>query len=209
MEKIYTIGHSTHEVDYFISLLRKHNINCICDVRSVPYSKYNSQFNKDKLLRKLNEHQIYYIPMGEELGARYSNRDLFDSDGIVDFAKVRETEKFKSGLKRLAQGVGRGFNIALMCSEKEPADCHRSILVSYSVKKMDYKINHILADGNLKTHDKLEEEISLEYKKQWLQGSLFNNSKTDNSLLQFAYKCKNKEIGYSKDLKSKKELLEA
>jgi uncharacterized protein (DUF488 family) len=209
VEKIYTIGHSTHEVDYFISLLRKHNINCICDVRSVPYSKYNSQFNKDKLLRKLNEHQIYYIPMGEELGARYSNRDLFDSDGIVDFAKVRETEKFKSGLKRLAQGVGRGFNIALMCSEKEPADCHRSILVSYSVKKMDYKINHILADGNLKTHDKLEEEISLEYKKQWLQGSLFNNSKTDNSLLQFAYKCKNKEIGYSKDLKSKKELLEA
>lgn len=209
MEQIYTIGHSTHEIDYFISLLKKHKINCVCDVRSVPYSKYNSQFNKDKLLRKLNEHQIYYIPMGDELGARYTNRELFDSDGIVDFAKVRKTEKFQSGLKRLAQGVARGFNLALMCSEKEPADCHRSILVSYSVKKMDYKINHILADGNIKSHDKLEEEISLEYKKQWLQGSLFNKNQSDHSLLEFAYKCKNKEIGYSKDVKSKKELLEA
>jgi hypothetical protein len=74
---------------------------------------------------------------------------------------------------------------------------------------MDYKINHILADGSIKTHDKLEKEISSEYKKQWLQGSLFNKNNSDHSLLEFAYKCKNKEIGYSKDVKSKKELLEA
>lgn len=74
---LYTVGHSTYDVDYFINLLKKYKINCIVDVRSTPYSKYSTQYNKDTIKMLLKAHNISYIYMGTEFGARRSSRDLY------------------------------------------------------------------------------------------------------------------------------------
>ena len=67
--------------------------------------------------------------MGEEFGARRSDTALYDSSGVLDFIKVIKSSLFQSGFKRVKTGLDKGFNIAFMCTEKDPIDCHRSILV--------------------------------------------------------------------------------
>lgn len=156
---IFTIGHSTHDRNHFLNLLKKYNINCVVDVRSVPYSKYVPQYNKDKLSNFLRENMIYYIHMGDQLGARVKNPSLSNKEGKVVFSRVRRTANFRRGIARLKEGQRKGYQIALMCSEKDPLNCHRTILVSYQLKKEGFTVKHILADGKLKLHSQLEEEL--------------------------------------------------
>ncbi len=128
---VFTIGHSTHSIEEFIHLLNNYEINCIIDVRSMPFSKYNPQFNKESLIRDLKNQNIFYAHFGKEFGARHTEPMLLDENGQVDFNKVRETEDFISGVKRLEDAFEQGYKIALMCSEANPLDCHRFSMVSY------------------------------------------------------------------------------
>jgi uncharacterized protein (DUF488 family) len=98
---IHTIGHSIYEVDDFIKLLQNNNINTIVDVRSTPYSKFASQYNKDSIKQYLKENKICYIFMGDLLGARYEDKNLLFDNGKVDFKKVQEIKSFQDGIARL------------------------------------------------------------------------------------------------------------
>lgn len=157
--KIYTIGHSNHKIDDFMKLLKKHAVNCIVDVRSDPFSKHHPQFNKDNLERALKEEKIEYLHFGKEFGARRTEKELLGYNGKVDFEKVRNTEEFKKGVERLKKGIEKGFVIALLCAEKDPAECHRFALVSVGLVEAGFTVEHILADGTVRKHEEVEKEL--------------------------------------------------
>jgi len=194
---IYTIGHSTHQLSYFLELLKEYNINCIVDVRSVPASAYNPQFNQEPFKRFLKNHKIAYLHFGKEFGARQTDPNLFDNEGILDFKKVRKTNSFKSGLERIMKGDNKGFNLAIMCSESDPLDCHRFSMISVGLIDYGFNINHIMKDKTIKTQSELEKDLLKQFNKKLPQRDLFNPNIGIKEQLVVAYKLKNKKIGYS------------
>lgn len=199
----FTIGHSNHNIEYFVNLLASQHINCVIDVRSVPYSNHTPQFNSNNLKMKLKEHNILYIYMGDLLGARYQNPDLLDSDGRVSFKKVRRTKEFNEGIERIINGIKQGYIIALMCAEKNPLDCHRFVLVSYQVAKKGILVKHILDNGKLITNDKLEEKLLEIYDNHFTSTTLFDSWQTKGEAIENGYEKRNKDIAYKNVEESK------
>ena len=154
---VLTIGHSTHSIDAFIALLRQHNVTALADVRSAPFSRFNPQFNKETLARSLKAHDIKYVFLGRELGARSNDRSCYEN-GRVQYARLARTESFHRGLDRVMRGTHE-HRIALMCAEKEPLECHRTILVARALVEQGVAVEHILADGCLETHDHAMERL--------------------------------------------------
>ena len=154
---VLTIGHSTHSIDAFIALLRQHGVTALADVRSAPYSRFNPQFNKEALALSLKAHGIKYVFLGRELGARSNDRSCYEN-GRVQYARLARTKAFHSGLDRVIRGA-RDHCIALMCAEKEPLECHRTILVARALVEQGVTVEHILADGRLETHGEAMERL--------------------------------------------------
>lgn len=196
---IFTIGHSNHTIDKFISLLRINKINCIVDVRSTPYSKFTPQFNKDDLKKVLNLNSIIYIHMGKEFGARRNNMELYTKDGYLDFEKTRKDGAFLNGVDRVTQGYNKGFNIALMCTEKDPFDCHRCIMVGKGLKDHGFEVKHILPNNSIINQNQIEQRLLNTYYKNRNQitfETLMSNNLTEQEMIEASYKKRNKEIGY-------------
>ena len=147
---IYTIGHSNHSVERFVGLLRQHHITAVADVRSQPYSRFNPQFNRETLKRSLAEGGIRYAFLGEELGARSKDRSCYEGSR-VSYARLAATDLFREGLQRLKTGMGE-HTIAIMCAEKDPLECHRTILVSRQLTVQGIEVAHILESGSLEPH---------------------------------------------------------
>ncbi|MYA31659.1 MAG: DUF488 domain-containing protein [Gammaproteobacteria bacterium] len=148
---IFTVGHSAHEAARFVDLLDMHDIEAVADVRSMPYSRRNPQFNRETLKESLKASGIAYVFLGKELGARSNDPDCYEN-GRVQFRKLAATSLFRSGIKRVLDGSEQ-MRIALMCAEKDPLNCHRTILVTRELVALGKKVNHILADGEVETHD--------------------------------------------------------
>ena len=151
-DKVFTIGHSNHEIEAFVELLRQHRVDALADVRSVPYSRFNPQFNREPFAATLKEKGIRYVYLGRELGGRSDNFECYDEDGRIVFDRVAATETFKRGLARVVAGAAR-HRIALMCAEKEPLECHRTLLVACELNRRGVEVNHVHADGSLELHD--------------------------------------------------------
>ncbi len=147
---IFSIGHSNHSIEQFVALLRQHGITALADVRSAPYSRFQSQFNKDALERSLKAEGIKYVFLGKELGARSDDRSCYQN-GRVRYPLLAKTALFRKGLERVLTGA-RDFKIAIMCAEKEPLECHRTLLVSRALEENGATVQHILADGGLESH---------------------------------------------------------
>jgi uncharacterized protein (DUF488 family) len=199
MEKpiIYTVGHSTHQIDYFLELLQKYSVNCLVDVRSVAASSYNPQYNKEPLSNFLKNHGVTYMHFAEEFGARHTDPDLLDDEGKVDFEKVRKSWNFKNGVERLWLGLDKGFTVALMCSEGEPFDCHRFSMVSIALEKDGFDVKHILKDKTLKSNSELESQLLKKYDKKIPKPTMFEPDITKEDQLKAAYRLRNKEIAFS------------
>ena len=148
---LFTIGHSTHSPTEFISLLKRHQISVVCDVRSKPYSRFNPQFNREAIKKALRDSEIKYGFMGRELGARTDDQTCYEQ-GRVRYERLARTRLFREGLTRIQEGM-TNYRIALMCAEKEPLDCHRTILVARFLAEQGISIEHILADGQLEKHE--------------------------------------------------------
>lgn len=144
---IYTVGHSTHAIEKFVELLRMNGVTAVADVRSSPFSRHNPQFNRETLGNALKEAGISYVFVGKELGARSEDPACYDH-GRVQFGRLAQTSAFRSGIERVLNGA-RDYQIALMCAEKEPLDCHRTVLVARALEHEGASIKHILADGRL------------------------------------------------------------
>jgi uncharacterized protein (DUF488 family) len=155
--KVLTIGHSTHSWERFISLLRSSGISAVADVRSSPYSRFNARFNRDELRQELRSDGIYYVFMGNELGGRPKEHKLY-CEGVADYEKMAQTDEFRKGLDRVVEGAKK-HRIALMCSERDPLDCHRCLLVSRALAQRGVTVDHILDGGRTVSHSKLEDEL--------------------------------------------------
>jgi uncharacterized protein (DUF488 family) len=149
-EAVYTIGHSTHTIEQFLALLRQNTITAVGDVRSRPYSRWNPQFNREELERALSASGIAYVFLGKELGAR-SEDPACQEQGRVRYDRLAETDLFQQGLRRVQEGMAK-YTLALMCAEKEPLECHRTILIGRHLEALGVEVRHILPDGSVETH---------------------------------------------------------
>ena len=157
MNTLFTIGHSDHELAKLVDLLRRHRVDVVADVRSQPYSARLPQFNKDLLERGLRENGIQYVFLGRELGARRDEPECY-VDGQARYDLVAKTAAFAKGLLRVRNGVGE-YNVPLLCAEKDPLTCHRTILVCRHLRGFGFPIQHIHEDGRLESHETAEERL--------------------------------------------------
>jgi len=189
MNKLYTVGHSTHSIEEFVSLLKMHGITAICDVRSQPYSKFNPQFNKENLRDELKNARIAFVFLGKELGPRSDNPACY-LNGKVQYQRLAETEQFRQGLIRIKEGM-KSYRIALMCAEKDPLMCHRMILVSRYLRS-DAEILHILEDGTIENNRDSEKRLMQLF---GIVQELFDSSIED--AIQRAYDKQSEKIAYT------------
>lgn len=193
---MFTVGHSVYVIEDFIMLLQDNNINTIVDVRSTPYSKFAPQYNKEALKQYLKQNGICYIYMGDVLGARYEDKSLLFDSGKVNFKKVQETKNFQDGIARLERGIEKGYNISLMCSEKEAFDCHRFGLISEFLSKISISVNHIYPDKIIH-HEELEKKLLKKYERKIPEVDLFNPNISIEEQLKLAYELRNIDIAYN------------
>lgn len=148
---LYTIGHSTHSMERFVERLETHGIRAVADVRSTPYSRWQPQFNREGLRTVLSARGIVYLFPGRELGARSKDLSCYE-DGRVHYRRLARTEIFQAGLQRVRDASERR-KVTLLCAEKDPLECHRAILVARELVASGSKVVHILASGDVETHE--------------------------------------------------------
>lgn len=148
---VYTIGHSNGTAERLMGLLIQHGVGTVADVRSQPYSRFNPQFNREDLARVLKASGLEYLFLGHELGARSSNSACY-RDGRAQYSLIAKTPLFEQGIERL-QAAMEDRRVAILCAEKEPLTCHRSILIGRYLHERDFDVRHILEDGSLEDHD--------------------------------------------------------
>lgn len=153
--KVFSIGHSNQSVEDFLSLLERHGIEVLVDVRSYPYSKYTTQFNSPELKAAVTHGGLKYLFMGKELGGRPDDRTLYDETGRVKYSQVAQSPLFLEGLARLLKGLEQ-YRVALMCTEEDPIGCHRHLLVSRVLTAQGIEVGHIRGDGRIQTEAELK-----------------------------------------------------
>lgn len=157
---MFTIGYATKPINSFINQLHQHKVTVVADVRSVPYSKAFFDYHQPALQQYLKQAGIRYVYLGQELGPRSQDEAHYDETRQVQFDRLMQSELFRSGVERLFDGVGKGFSIALVCACKDPAICHRSLLIGWSLRHCHHiELQHILHDGGLETQAALERRL--------------------------------------------------
>lgn len=147
---IKTIGHSNHPIERFIGLLTKGGVSLLVDVRSTPYSRRFPQFSREALAKSLAAAGIDYVWEGAALGGKP------EAGGNYDALAARPA--FGEALDRLIASR-EDATPCLMCAEKEPLDCHRTVLVSRRLAERGIAIEHLLADGTVRPHEEVEETL--------------------------------------------------
>ena len=196
---IYTIGHSNYTLEDFICRLRKYAIEYVADIRGTPYSKYNTQYDKDVIAANLSLYGMKYVYMGGEFAAQRHDRSLYLAEGYADFEKVREDSDFLRGVERLKTGIEKGYRIVLMGAMQNPVECHRYALVGRWLVTYGFEVRHILHDGSIATQVQLEKVLKERYYEG--QNQLILNMHTGKTLseeeeVKEGYRRANKLIGY-------------
>lgn len=155
---IFTIGHSNLASDKFVDLLIANKIQTLVDVRSSPYSKFHPQFNRETIKANLKLNGINYKYAGDSLGGRPKDpscykegilpEGLADYLRLVDYPAVMTKDFFIQGVEQLLK-IAKNETVALLCSEEDPAQCHRHHLIGKYLVLHDVSVLHIRADGNL------------------------------------------------------------
>ena len=222
--QLFTLGHSNQSIEEFFQLLNSQRIDCILDVRSMPYSKYTPQFNEESLKTWLKKHGILYVPFGKHFGARRSDclkETEFVKKGIkeikpqVNFELGVTTPDFLSGVERLNKALEQNRRVSLMCSEADPLGCHRFSFISRFFYELGWDVQHIVRDEGtgepvIRSHQELEKVMVMDYVKRNKLKSIGGQT-SDSLFLDFgdgyteeqqridAYCLKNHEIGWVPD----------
>jgi uncharacterized protein (DUF488 family) len=155
---LFSVGHSNHEMGRFLELLRQAGIAVVADVRSSPFSRRLPQFNRPQLEADLRRAGIAYVFLGDQLGGRPRSTDLYDAEGRVDYEAVRRTAAFQQGLARLIRGADR-HTVAMMCSEADPLDCHRGLMIAPALVERGLAPQHLRKDGTRETTAEMEDRL--------------------------------------------------
>jgi uncharacterized protein (DUF488 family) len=150
----FTIGHSTRSLPEFVDLLHKAEVRAVADVRKIPRSRTNPQYNAETLPGALAEHQIGYEHLaklgglrGRRRGADPSPNSFWENDSFRNYADYAATEPFQEGLREL-RALGRLRRCAVMCAEAVWWRCHRRIIADYLIIGGDI-VWHILGPGHI------------------------------------------------------------
>ncbi|MCV6622627.1 MAG: DUF488 domain-containing protein [Cellvibrionaceae bacterium] len=174
MTTLYTIGYATKPFDEFSQQLEQYNVTALVDVRSVPFSRRFKEYDQPNLQLNLPAQSIHYIYMGDKLGPRSKDGRHYNSDGQINFGKLQASNLFLTGIDRLKNGISKGYAIALMCAEKDPASCHRSLLIANFLEaNSKWEIQHILHDGTLESQAELMQRLIDEHK---LEQDMFSSA---------------------------------
>ena len=144
---LYTIGHSNRSLAEFLELLRRHGIQSLVDVRSAPYSRYVTHFNRVELEYSVESHQIRYTYLGAELGGRPPGDEFYDEHDHVLYYRVAEAPFFREGIDKLVE-EGSVYRTAFMCSEEDPENCHRRLLIARVLLDAGVRVIHIRGDNS-------------------------------------------------------------
>ncbi len=151
---ICTIGHSTRTIKEFVELLKAHGVEFIVDVRTVPKSRFNPQYNSDALAATLHGHDIGYEHMPNLGGLRHARKDsintAWENASFRGFADYMQTEDFEKGLTMLIEKAG-GKKTAIMCAEAVPWRCHRS-LIADALTVRGVAVMDIMSRTSVKPH---------------------------------------------------------
>ena len=141
-ESVFTIGHGGRTAEHLLGLLQQHRIGYLIDVRSVPFSRHQPDFNQDVIGPLAAAREIRYIPMGDSLGGRPKDPDCY-LDGAVDYDRCRTKAWFQEGIVRIKEVAAGGHGVALMCSELRPEMCHRSRLIGRELALQGLEVFHL------------------------------------------------------------------
>ncbi len=154
MNTIYTIGHSVHDWETFLGLLTRHGVYVVVDTRSAPVSRRAAFANKRTMPALLEQEDISYVFLGDALGGKPSDDDLYGQDGKPDYRKMRSQGSFQSGIDTVLE-LAAEHTIALMCSEEDPSKCHRHLLIEPAMLERGVGLMHIRGDGSVQHSDAL------------------------------------------------------
>ena len=199
MNTLFTIGYGNLEIKNFIEIVKKNNIEIICDIRSQPYSSYSPAYSQEPLKKVIKENSIKYIFMGDSLGGRSEDMDCYENNRI-NYEILSQKKTFQDGLDRLLEGLNK-YKIAIMCSEKDPEKCHRTLLVARYIKNKHSNIVHIHHNDSLEKHSEFEKRIINLNNKQ--QQTLLN-LEDEETTLSHVYKKLSKKAAYKRNDDEKK-----
>lgn len=196
---IYTIGYASFELPRFIKEIKKHGIQCVVDVRSIPASSHFPDYNHEQFEKKLLSQGIYYRHY-PEFGARQEDNQWYTKEGYLDFEKYTSSDYFKKGMTKIQDSMKLGYSFVFMCAEKDPLDCHRAIMVSKAFHDDGYSIKHIEVNKKgeeyLEDHEDLEKRMMRKFGDDPNQLSIVETMKMR---IENAYKKQNAIIGYRKE----------
>jgi uncharacterized protein (DUF488 family) len=155
---LFTIGHSSLELDAFLRILIAHEVKIVCDVRSRPGSFRFPQFNREPLEACLTSAEIKYEFLGDTLGGRPSDPGVYYADGVVNYDERRKAKDFGAGIDRALE-LSSATNITLMCAEEDPLQCHRFLMICPSLLERGVTPSHIRRGGELESQREAEDRL--------------------------------------------------
>ena len=155
---VFTIGHSNLDLEEFLSLLLRHAIQTVCDVRSRPASFRFPQFNRDAFEVNLRDAGYKYEFFGESLGGRPEDSRVYQSNGVVDYFLRRKARDFAAGVDRVVE-ISRTQSIAMMCAEEDPLHCHRFLMICPELLERGVTPVHIRRGGVLESQREAEDRL--------------------------------------------------
>jgi uncharacterized protein (DUF488 family) len=152
---IFTLGHSTLPIESFLALLQAYGIKCLADIRTIPRSRHNPQFNGTALANSLKARHVEYVHLKALGGLRRPRKDSpntgWRNEGFRGFADYMQTEEFREALAALIRMSGER-RIAIMCAEAVPWRCHRS-LVADALSVRGVPVVEILSASSYRMHE--------------------------------------------------------
>lgn len=193
---IYTIGYTAFEPEAFVGVLKRHGIQCLVDVRTIPASSRLPQYSRPMLEAMLKRAGLRYRHY-PEFGARQEDPKWYTEEGYLDFGRYISSDAFQEGMKKLRKGMALGYRFALMCAEKDPVNCHRAIMVARGFAMAGFEVAHIRVDEQ--GRDFLESQGELELRMMRKQGDDPDQLSLIDPLeerVNRAYRRQNAAIGY-------------
>lgn len=190
---VFTVGHSNHPINRFLELIARCSVTALADIRSAPYSRFTPQFNRENLAESLKRKGIEYVYLGDQLGGRTNDLSCYE-EGRIRYDRLSQKQEFEVGLQRVIKGA-KSYRIALMCAEKEPLSCHRTLLVGHKLAERGVQIAHILSDGSLEPHESAMNRLMARFD-LLTDDDLFIRSKDRNELIAEAIAYQTERVGH-------------
>lgn len=158
---LYSIGHGHKTAEELINELHSFSIQFLIDVRSSPFSKWVPHFNRGVIEQVFKNTDIKYFYMGDRIGGHPLNDGCCDENGYFDYKKMAEVPIFKEGLQHLINANRIGYKVAIMCSESDPSQCHRSKLIGRELlSEHNIEMYHIIAPHKIKSEEDIITELT-------------------------------------------------